>query len=155
MAMAYWIYVTNSDNWTITKKTNILGASARYKNALSRVKKGDQCLVYVKGEISAGETLRPKIVAQYEIASTVFEDSKKLFVTPPNTPNETFPLRLRLEAVRVFEPPIDFKPLILRLSFLPNKTYWTGPIRGKAVVQIPQSDYDRIISQAKKTSQKK
>ena len=144
--MNYWIYVTNSDNWAVTKKTNILGASTRHKNALSRVKKGDKCLVYEKG---AGR-IEPKIVAQYEIASTVFEDSKKMFVTPPNTPDETFQLRLRLEPVRVFEPPIEFKPLIPRLSFLPNKIHWTGPIRGKAMVQIPQSDYDCIISDARK-----
>ncbi len=148
--MSYWIYVTNSDNWAVTKKTNILGASTRYKNTLSRVKKGDKCLVYVKAEIVAGERIDPKIVAQYEIASTVFEDRKKMFDTPPNSPDETFQLRLRLESVRIFEPPIEFKPLIPRLSFLPNKTNWTGPIRGRAMVQIPQSDYDCIISDAKK-----
>ncbi|MGA9079825.1 MAG: EVE domain-containing protein [Halobacteriota archaeon] len=143
--MSYWIYVTNSDNWAVTKKTNILGASARHKNALSRVNKGDKCLVYVKG----ADRTEPKIVAQYEIASTVFEDTSKMFVTPQNMPDESFQFRLRLKPVMVFEPPIEFKPLIRRLSFLPNKTYWTGPIRGKAMVQIPQGDYDSIISDAK------
>jgi len=145
--MAYWIYVTNSDNWAVTKKTNILGASTRYKNTLSRVQKGDKCLVYVKGQ---GERVEPKIVAQYDIASTVFEDSKKMFVTSPIRPHETYKLRLRLEHATIFKPPIEFKPLISRLSFLPNKTHWTGPIRGQAVVQIPQSDYDCITSEAKK-----
>jgi len=144
--MSCWIYVTNSDNWAVTKKTNILGASAKHKKVLSKAKKGDKCLVYVKSEISAGERLGPNIVAQYEIASTVFEDRKKLFVTPPDTPDETFPLRLLLEPLKLFEPPIEFKPLIPRLSFLPNKSYWTGPIRGKAMVQIPQGDYDTITS---------
>ncbi len=148
--MSYWIYVTNSDNWAVTKKTNILGASAKHKKMLSRVKKGDECLVYMKGQIIADETIEPKIVAQYKIASTVFEDSKKMFITPPNAPHETFPLRLQLEPSIIFEPPIEFKPLIKRLSFLPNKTYWTGPIRGRAMVQIPQSDFNRIISRAKK-----
>ena len=144
--MSYWIYVTNSDNWAITKKTNILGASARNKNALSRVKRGDKCLVYMKGEFIAGNWIEPKIVAEYEIASTVFEDSKKMFVAPPNAPHETFQLRLRLEPISVFEPPIEFKPLIQRLSFLPNKTIWTGPIRGRAMVHIPASDYNFIVS---------
>jgi predicted RNA-binding protein len=88
--MSHWIYVTNSDNWAVTKKTNILGASARHKNALSRVKKGDKCLVYVKSEIIAGERIEPKIVAQYETASKVFEDNKKIFVAPPLMPDETF-----------------------------------------------------------------
>jgi predicted RNA-binding protein len=122
---------------------------------LSRVKKADKCLVYVKSQLAAGETIEPQIVAQYEIASTVFEDGEKMFVTPPNNPNETFQLRLRLESLRVFEPPIEFKPLIQRLSFLPNKTNWTGPIRGRAMVQIPQSDYDCIISDAKKVNKSK
>jgi len=144
--MSYWIYVTNSDNWAVTNKTNILGASARHKNTLSRVKKGEKCLVYVKGEFIRGERIDAKIVALYKIASTVFEDSKKIFVTPPNTPDEIFQLRFRLGPLMVFEPPIEFKPLIPRLSFLPNKTIWSGPIRGRAMVQIPQSDYDLIVS---------
>jgi predicted RNA-binding protein len=146
--MSHWIYVTNSDNWAVTKKTNILGASARYNNSLSKVKKGDKCLVYVKGEVIAGEKIEPKIVALYEIASTVFEDTKRMFVTPPNARHETFQLRLRLELIRVFKPPIEFKPLIPVLSFLPNKTYWTGPLRGKGIVSIPKSDFDRIVSDA-------
>jgi predicted RNA-binding protein len=148
--MTYWIYVTNSDNWAITKKANILGASAKYKTVLSRVKESDKCLVYVKGEYIAGEKIEPKIVAEYEIASTIFEDRKKMFVTPPKKSDETFPLRLRLEPIRIFEPPIEFKPLIQSLSFLPNKTYWTGPIRGRAMVKIPDSDYDRIVSGVRK-----
>lgn len=144
--MSYWIYITNSDNWMVTKKTSILGASARHKNTLSRTKKGDKCLVYVKSEIVDNETVGPDIVAHYEIASRVFEDSNTMFVAPSIKPRESFPLRLLLEPLKLFEPPIEFKPLIPRLSFLPNKSYWTGPIRGKAMVQIPQNDYDTIIS---------
>jgi predicted RNA-binding protein len=87
------------------KEANILGASARHKNTLSRVTKGDKCLIYVKSAVIAGQKIEPKIVAEYEIASTVFEDDKKMFVTPPNAPEETFQLRLRLEPSTVYEPP--------------------------------------------------
>jgi predicted RNA-binding protein len=146
--MSYWIYVTNSDNWAVTKKTNILAASARYKNALSKVKKGDKCLVYVKSEIIAREKIEPKIVAQYEIASTVFEDNKKIFVAPPLLPHETFDFRIRLKPLGVFSTPVEFKPLIQRLSFISNKKHWTGSIRGSAIVKIPKSDYDLITSPA-------
>jgi predicted RNA-binding protein len=154
--MAFWLYITNLENWKITKQTDILGASAKHKTVLSRVKESDKCLIYVKREVIAGETIDSNIVAEYEIASTIFEDSKKMFVTPQDQLHETYPLRLRLELVRVFEPPIKFKPLIQSLSFLPNKTKWTGPIRGKAMVQIPESDYDRVVSGAeKKTKQRR
>jgi predicted RNA-binding protein len=149
--MTYWIYVTNSDNWAVTKNTNILGASSKHKKMLSRVQKGDKCLVYVKGQEIAGERIDPKIVAQYEIASVVFEDRKKMFVAPPNAPHEVYKLRLRLEPEKVFESPIEFKPLIQRLSFLPNKTIWTGPLRGRAMIQIPEKDYDLITSISQST----
>jgi len=143
--MSYWIYVTNSNNWGVTQKTNILGVSARYKNALSRVKKGDKCLVYVKGEVIAGDRIEPKLVAQYEIASTVFEDSKKLFNAPPNIADETFNFRIRLKPVEIWEKPIEFKPLVPKLAFIKNKKNWALHIRGRAIVEIPEDDYHLIL----------
>ena len=95
----------------MTKQTNILGALARHENALSRVKKGDKCLVYVKGEVVVGERIDPKIVAQYKIASTVFEDNSKIFQAAAGMSQEVFKLRIRLKPIKVYEEPLEFKPL--------------------------------------------
>lgn len=73
--MAYWIYVTSSDNWRITEKTNVLGVSNRYRNTASRVSKGDQCLIYVKKGKVNGEKLESRIVGIYEISSEAYEDN--------------------------------------------------------------------------------
>lgn len=65
-------------------------------------------------------------------------------------PDEIFRLRISLELLSVFSKPVQFKPLIQRLSFIHNKKHWTGSIRGKAMVQIPEDDYDLIVADANK-----
>jgi predicted RNA-binding protein len=146
--MRYWLYITNRENWSITKHTNILGASERNQNVLSKVEVGDKCLVYVKGEVTAGQRSDPKIVALYEVASSVFSNNTEIFVAPSNRRSETYPVRLLLKPITEFKPPVEFKPLIRKLSFVPNTKYWTWPMRGRAMVQIPQTDHDCITSRA-------
>lgn len=144
--MNYWLYITNSDNWKVTKKTNILGASERYRNSLSKMGIGDKCLVYV---ISNSEMTAPKIMGEYKVVSKVFEDTTKIFQAPENKPSERFRFRVKLERVRVFKEPIAFKPLISQLTFITNKQRYSLHIRGKAIVPIPKVDYELITSKQK------
>lgn len=139
--MAFWLYTTNSHNWGVTKKTNILGASEKHRNALSRIEEGDRCLVYVISERNRAEIVGSVIVAEYKVVSEVFEDDHKIFQAPATAPSEGFRLRIRLEPLRVFENPISFKPLVPKLAFIKNKQRWSLSIRGKAVVEIPKHDY--------------
>jgi len=146
VAMAYWIYVTNSENWRITKKENILGASVRYKSVLSKVKKGDRCFIYVKSGRTDEGKVKSKIVGEYEVASTVFEDSKILFKAPPKKEDETFKLRIKLKPIKIYENPIDFKPLVQKLAFIKNKKHWALHFMGRAILEIPEGDCELIGS---------
>jgi predicted RNA-binding protein len=141
LAMAHWIYVTNSGNWKITKEKNLLGATHRNKNAFSRVKPGDKCLIYVMSEAKPSE-----IVGEYEAISKCFKAANKIFHPPANAPDETFFLRIKLKPVRVFKTPIQFKPLVSGLVFIPNKKKWGLSLKGRALIQIPKADYEFIIS---------
>jgi predicted RNA-binding protein len=147
--MAYWLYITNSANWGVTRETNVLGASERFRHTLSRMNAGDKCLVYVKSEVSNGDVVEPQIVGEYEVASNLFEDSKKIFQAPPNNSLEVFGLRIKLKPLKVLENPIKFKPLVPKLTFIKNKTQWSVSIRGRAVVQIPKSDFEHILSKSR------
>lgn len=122
--MAYWIYVTSSDNWRITEKTNVLGVSNRYRNTASRVSKGDQCLIYVKKGKVNGEKLESRIVGIYEISSEVYEDNGLIFNPPSANKQEAFTLRIKLRPVRVLKTALQFKPLTASLSFIKNKRKW-------------------------------
>ncbi len=144
--MTCWLYITNSANWRVTKETNILGASQQYRKALSRMNKSDKCLIYVKRELSGRQVIEPQIVGAYEVATTVFEDSRKTFEAPANLPLETFSLRIKLKPLRVLENSIKFKPLVPELTFIKNKNRWPLSLRGRAVVKIPKHDYEFILS---------
>jgi predicted RNA-binding protein len=146
--MAFWLYITNSHNWRVTRNTNILGASEKHRNTLSRINEGDTCLVYVISERSGGEMIGSHIVAEYRVVSKVFEDDDKIFQAPETTPSEGFRLRMRLEPMRIFENPISFKPLVPKLVFIKNKQRWSLNIRGRAVVEVPKHDYMIIAGQA-------
>jgi predicted RNA-binding protein len=143
--MSYWIYVTNSDNWAVTKKTNILGASARYKNALSRVKKGDKCLIYVKSEKTQAVTTNSRIVGVYEVVSDVFRDSQRIFQSPRYTPEENYEYRVELKPLSILDAPVEFTPLVAKLSFIKNKAAWALSLKGRAVIEIPKADYDLVL----------
>jgi predicted RNA-binding protein len=47
-----------------------------------------------------------------------------------------------------FENAIEFRPLVSKMSFIKNKAYWPLYLRGKAMIQIPKTDYDTIVSAA-------
>lgn len=144
--MNYWLYITNSDNWEVTKKTNILGASHRHRNSLSRMKIGDKCLVYIISEWRKGEMTQPKIVGAYRVASEVFNDDTRIFSSASYGSEEIFDFRIKLNPIKIFQDPIDFKPLVPRLSFIKNKKRYSLHLMGRAIVEIPKTDY-KLITQ--------
>jgi predicted RNA-binding protein len=146
--MTYWLCITTEENWGIIKQKNIWGVPERHKNTITRVKPGDKLLIYIKQERHKNITKEPRIVAVYEAVSEVFKDSSKIFRTPEGRGNETFPLRIKLKPVKIFDKPVEFKPLILKLKFITNKKKWSGHLMGKAMREIPEEDYNLILSGA-------
>lgn len=147
--MAYWLCITNEENWQIIKRENIWGVAERHKNTISKVKKGDKCLIYVKQEKIGDKLKESRIVGEYEVASEVFKDSKRIFKSPPGMGNESFPYRIKLKPINVFKRSVEFKPLIPKLNFIKNKKKWSGHLMGKAMREIPEEDYKLIMSVAK------
>ena len=139
--MTYWLCITNRDNWNVIKKRKIWGVPKRHKNTIAKVKPGDKLLIYVKQERKDKQILEPKIVGIYEVVNEPYEDSKRIFKSPPHL-NETYPLRVKIKPVKLGE--VDFKQLIPRLKFITNKKKWSGHLMGKAMREIPEEDYKLI-----------
>ena len=110
--MAYWLCITTGENWKVIKQKNIWGVQEKHRNTIAKVKLGDKCLIYIMSTKKGDEVIPPRIMAVYEVASEVFKDSSRIFKPPARNRNETFPLRVRLKPVKIFEKPIEFKPLI-------------------------------------------
>ena len=147
--MAYWLCITNEENWNVIKEKNIWGVPQRHKNTIAKVKPGDKCLIYVMSTKKDKGVIPPRIVAAYEIISDVFEDRSRIFKSLPGR-NEVFPYRVKLKPIKIFEKPIDFKSLIPELNFIKNKKKWTGHIQGKAMWDIPEEDFKLIIKRGEK-----
>lgn len=147
--MSHWLCVTTEENWRVIKKKNVWGVPERHKNTIERVKPGDKLLIYVKQRREKEKTVEPKIVAAYEATSEVFRDGSRIFKSPPNMGRESFPLRINLKPLRIFQTPVEFKPLIPKLKFIKNKKKWSGHLMGKAMREIPREDYELIMSLAK------
>lgn len=146
--MAYWVASGNRENWEVVKKHNIWGVPKRSRSLHSRVKPGDTILIYARSETHAKEVFPSVILGEYTVTE-LYEDSKPLFTAPPQMGDEVFPYRFRLRPVTIFTEPVEIKPLIPELSFVTNKTMWSGHFR-QAMREIPHEDYQRIHDAQKK-----
>jgi len=146
--MAHWLCITTEENWKVIKQKNVWGVQEKHRNTIAKVKPGDKCLIYVMSTKKDDEIIPPRIMAAYEVISEVFTDRSRIFKPPARDRNETFPLRIRLKPVKIFEKPVDFKSLIPKLKFIKNKQKWTGHIQGKAMREIPEEDYYLITEKS-------
>ena len=112
------------------------------------MKIGDKCLICVTGIWSGRNTIQPKIMGAYEVVSEVFNDSTKIFKDVAYGRPEIFNFRVKLTPLNVFQDPISFKPLVSQLTFIKNKQRYSLHIKERAIVEIPEADYNLIISNA-------
>jgi len=145
--MTRWLAISNRENSDVVIRKNTWGVPKRHINAISRAKPGDTVLVYVGQKLVDREVLPPAITGAFEVTSGMHEDTSRVFTAPPNLGDEIFPLRIKIKPIKVFDPPIEFKPLIPALKFITNKKMWSGHIRGQAMREIPEEDYKLVMKQ--------
>ncbi|MBA7480667.1 hypothetical protein ES707_16129 [subsurface metagenome] len=148
--MTRWLAISNRENSEVVIKKHIWGVPKRYINTISRVVPGDTVLVYVGQKVVDRDLLPPAITGAFEVTSKMYEDTSRIFTAPEKLGNEVFPLRIHLKPITIFNPPIEFKPLIPDLAFITTKTMWSGHIRGQAMREIPEEDYQRIMETGQK-----
>jgi len=145
--MAYWLCITNEVNWKVIREKNIWGVPERHKNTIAKAKPGDKLVIYLKQEKIDNEVKESRIVAVYEVISEPFKDSTRIFSSKGmRNSGETFPWRVKIKPIKIFDKPIEFKSLIPKLRFITNKKKWTGHLMGKAMREIPEEDFRLIIS---------
>jgi predicted RNA-binding protein len=142
--MAYWLCITNEANWKVIREKNVWGVPERHKNTIAKVKPGDKLVIYVKQK-KVGEEVRPsRIMGVYEVVSEPFKDSTRIFKTPRSIGSESFPWRVKIKPIKIFDKPIEFRPLVSKLKFITNKRKWSGHLKGKAMREIPKEDFELI-----------
>jgi len=138
--MAYWICVTNEENWEIIKTKNVWGVTERRKNTLMNVKPGDLLIFYVAPK---------RIGGVFRVVSKPYIDREPIFF-PVKSRDEVFEYRVRIEPALLPKEPIDFKPLVKKLSFIKNKERWSAPLR-RAMFKISREDYEIIEEEIRRS----
>jgi len=141
----YWLCVTNEENWKVVRRKNLWGVPERHRNAISKVKKGDKLLFYIKQGKGKDAIKEPVVAGIFEADSEFFRDNSKIFKVPKGMRDEIFPFRIRLKPIKIFEKPLKFKPLIPELKFITNKQRWSGHLMGKAMINIPEDDFKLVL----------
>jgi len=139
--MAYWLCVTSEENWRVIRENNVWGVADRFKGTIQRVKPGDKPVFYVMQTKKDKEVIPSRIVGIFEVISEPYRDSTKIFKAYGT--EQTFPNRVKIKPVKIFDRPLFFKKLVPKLSFIRNKQRWSGSLR-RAMVEIPEKDYKII-----------
>jgi predicted RNA-binding protein len=61
---------------------------------------------------------------------------------------ETFPWRVKIKPIKIFDKPVEFKLLIPKLNFITNRKKWGGHLMGKAMREISEDDFELVLSSA-------
>ncbi|TAJ45557.1 EVE domain-containing protein [Methanofollis fontis] len=148
--MTRWIGTSTRENADIVMKKEVWGVSKKDINQINRIRPGDTLLLYVgQKTIDRETTLPPAIIGCFEIVSGVSHDTTPIFTVPRKLGNEVFPLRVRLKTVEVFEPPVEFEPLIPRMAFIADKKQWSGQNGGQTMRAITEEDHSYIMKAAR------
>ena len=138
--MAYWICVVNDENWAIVRSQHVWGVSKRWERVINQVREGDLLIFYV---------IPKRLGGIFEVISKPYYDDSEIFY-PVKDREENFPYRVKLKPILLPKEPIDFTPLVPRLSFIKNKQRWSAPFR-RAMFRISKEDF-RIIEEYLKSS---
>lgn len=148
--MTRWIATSTRENADVVMRKEVWGVSKKDLNQINRIRPGDTMLLHVGHEVIDQEiALPPAILGCFEIVSGLYEDADPIFTVPRKLGNEVFPLRFRLKTVEIFEPPVEFLPLIRDLRFIANKKQWPEQIGGQGMRAITEEDHEYIMTAAR------
>ena len=94
------------------------------------VRPGDLLVFYV---------IPKRVGGVFRAVSEPYIDREPIFI-PVKSRDEVFEYRVKVEPLLLPEEPIDFTPLVKRLSFIKNKKRWSAPFR-RAMLKISKEDY--------------
>ncbi|MBI1885709.1 MAG: EVE domain-containing protein [Chloroflexi bacterium] len=144
----YWIVVGSEDNFRIAQERgfDIFGFKSTRRREAAQMRPGDKLIFYLTGIMKFGGVAT--------VASDYFEDHAKVFKSDKK-PAEDYPFRVKVEPDIVLEPSryLDVKEIAPRLEYTKKwpAEHWRLAFQGN-LHQIPESDYQLILSEMKQAA---
>ncbi len=141
----YWIVVGSEENMRIAEARgfDIFGFKSTRRSEVAKMQPGDKLIFYL--------TKIMKFGGLAGVTSEYFEDHTKVFKSEKK-PQEDYPFRVNVKPEIVLSPDqyLDVKQIAPRMQY-PKKwppEHWRLAFQGN-LHQIPQEDYDLIVSEMK------
>jgi len=141
--MLTWLCILTRNNFEIVKKKEVWGVSEPHKREIFKTRPGELCAFYLTAEGVGKNRKESAIGGIFEIYSKPYEDHSDIFQSK-KTPNEKYPFRVKLKKINIFDPELPFRQMIPELSFIKNKTKYSGHLLGRAMRVIPEEDMKKI-----------
>lgn len=136
----YYIAVTNDDNWPTVRGKHIWGLPEGRENLINRLAKGDYLFIYLMSSRRGDVLLPPRITGLFQVASKPYRDSKRIFK------GRLYPNRVKLKPILIPKKPVEFKPLVPKLTFIKNKQFWAAHLRS-GLTKISEQDF-KLLKEA-------
>jgi predicted RNA-binding protein len=139
----YWILCMSEDNYEIARTQGLIGLAERHKVAIQKLAIGDMMTFYIsKKKVDSPPNDPADKVQQFRgmarVTGDAFESNDLIWHVREG---EIFPHRRQVEFLAGGS--AEARPLIERLSFVTNTSYWALPFR-KGYVEVTQKDFDTI-----------
>ena len=142
--MICWLCVTSEENWKVIREKNVWGVGEKFRKTIQGVNPGDKLVFYLVQTKKGDEIIPSRIVGVFEAVSKAYKDSSRIFKSKSAGGEITYPYRVKIKPIKIFDKPFEFKPLIPKLSFIKIKDKWTGYVR-LPMREIPEGDYQLIV----------
>lgn len=131
----YWLLITSRGYWAQLQKHGFWSFAGSKK--LDEVKVGDIGVVYLTADGGRYESAIGGVLQ--------FTGTPKT-IERTNTPFDAlYPSRMSMNVERIFDPPILFKPLVERVSFISNTKNYGASLQGQAIKPITLHDYQILV----------
>jgi predicted RNA-binding protein len=139
----YWVLCMSEDNYEIAKQHGLIGMSERAGKAIHHVGIGDMITFYInRKKVDSASNDSAARVQQFRgiarVRGEAFESNDLIWNVREG---EIFPYRRPVEFLS--DERADVRPLIEKLSFVTNTSYWALPLR-RGYVEITAKDLATI-----------
>jgi predicted RNA-binding protein len=139
----YWILCMSEDNYVIAMQHGLIGLAERHKVAMQKLALGDMLTFYIsKKKVDSLPNDPAEKVQQFRglarVTGEAFESNDLIWHVREG---EIFPHRRQVEFLA--DRSAEARPLIERLSFVTNTSFWALPFR-KGYVEVTQKDFDTV-----------
>ena len=126
-----WLLITSREMWSTFERTSQWAFHRHSMPQARRIQQADHGIVY----LTRGRTSEPSALA----AGLEFTEAGRM-IQVLDSIGSFYPYRLPFRVVRVVNPPMPFRDLLPKLTFIPRRDRWGVFLQGKSAILLPDQD---------------